>query len=706
MMPDENVGTAGHGSAPQKSKFSLGLVATVVLVGAFASAIVLFSAFSTSSRITPQAYTIYEQKNGRNFSINHEDGVFSKDGEEYQIVSGSVHYFRTPPMYWEDRLSKIKAAGIEVIQTDVPWNFHEREDGQFYFEDIADLELFIYTAHRYDLLVIVRIGPYIGSDWSMGGLPPWLLRKYPHIRMRTSDKAFLVAVYKWFDVLLPKLKLHLYESGGPVIMIQIENGYGSFRACDRNYIGALNSMVRKKLGQNIIISTVDVNSRQALKCGSPLASNLATVSFGKFSGDADEKFTKLFEFQPNAPWFNSEYYTGWVDHWGLQRVKSSPEQVMLGLVKLITYSPRISVNIYMFHGGTTFGLWSAASSRPFITQSTSYDFNAPISEAGDTTPLYFMIRDAMARIKNISLPRVPENIPKTAYPEVRVQPVSHLLSETSEGILSRMPLSMEATGQYDGFLIYRIPFHRLADQVVRLKFKDLADYAYVYTANATLDIMAYHGSLSRTDKTLVFHFRTKFVTSDLLILVENAGYTTSYSEFITDPKGITGPVSADGRELTGWTMSSVCLTREPTKPCDTPLSEEMDKRLQDTFSGEIPRKKYWQVGSIHAGYLTVESSTALADTFVRPVDFKRGILIVNSHVVGRYNQLFGPQLCLYVPKEFLHVGRNIFIVIELDGLQDSETASTDQVPEGKVSILTFHKKMLFTEGRVNPNKQV
>ncbi|THD21220.1 Beta-galactosidase [Fasciola hepatica] len=540
----------------------------------------------------------------------------------------------------------------------------------------------------------------------MGGMPAWLLRKYPNIDMRTSDINFMNAVTKWFNVLLPKLKPHLYANGGPIIIIQIENDYGDYRACDRNYMASLNSLVRQHLGQDVIVSTVDVGTKSALRCGSPFSVNLATISFGPYDGDPDDKFASLFNFQPDAPWVNSEYYTGWMDHWGFSHFYVSQRHFIDGLLKLISYSPRVNVNIYMFHGGTNFGFWNGAIDRPYSTQATSYDYNAPVSEAGDTTEFYQQLQRAIYKRKNLSIPEVPQNITKRVYETIQLRLVSHIVSHTSDGITLKLPLSMESLRQYEGFMLYRTQLYRNAGQSVRLKFREVADYAYVYTASSATGAICFHGTISRNDRSLVFVFTTKFNTTDLIVVVENAGYIAYATRNFNDRKGILGPVSADGKELLGWSMLPICLTLKSHWKCNRSISQDVQNYLStDLHFSQMDHQEimFWPVeGAVFAANLNITAPTEVADTFVKPVNFTRGILIVNDQVIGHYNQALGPQLRLYVPKSALRVGINTFVVIELDSLWLNGTMVGSPMFEGAAYPLEFDDQMYWHTQRRRP----
>ncbi|OON20789.1 glycosyl hydrolase family 35, partial [Opisthorchis viverrini] len=466
---------------------------------------------------------------------------------------------------------------------------------------------------------------------------------------------FLAPVKRWFDVLLPRLKEHLYHKGGPVIMIQIENDYGSYAACDTDYIGALNALVREHLGPEVLVSTVDIGTKNHLKCGSPFKLNLATINFGP-SGDTVGLFNRNLElhaFTDNCHYsisqVNSEYYTGWMDHWGYPHFQIEPKVFIDRLLDLLYYSPRIS-------------------------------------------------------FKNTSGVEVPRNTTKIAYDAIPVYLVSHLIEHVTGGSSAMVTVSMEAVQQYSGFMLYRTEFYRDAGQPVRLKFKDVADYAYIYTTSVNLDTLVFHGAISRNDRSLVFYFKPKFNTTDLLILVENAGYTTYNSKFYNDHKGIIGPVSADGRELLGWSFMPVCLNAESHSKCNWTLVDKITEKfisdVQKTSEQQIGGKRSWPTsGSIFAGILNIESFERLADTFVQPLNFTRGVLLVNNEVVGKYNQALGPQLRVYVPKNFLHVGTNIFILIELDSLWLNETMTSVNRSVGISYPLLFDVQMQWHRTR-------
>eukprot|EP00069_Balaena_mysticetus_P013789 bmy_21984T0 len=329
----------------------------------------------------------------RTFEIDYGHNCFLKDGQPFRYISGSIHYFRVPRFYWKDRLLKMKMAGLNAIQTYVAWNFHEPRPGQYEFTGDHDVEHFIQLAHDLGLLVILRPGPYICAEWDMGGLPAWLLEK-ESIVLRSCDPDYLAAVDKWLGVLLPKMRPLLYQNGGPIITVQVENEYGSYYTCDYNYLRFLQKRFQYHLGEDVLLFTTDGVHERLLQCGA-LQGLYATVDFG-----AGVNITAAFLIQrksePKGPLVNSEFYTGWLDHWGQPHSTVKTKVVASSLHDIL--SQGASVNMYMFIGGTNFAYWNGANT-PYQAQPTSYDYDAPLSEAGDLSEKYFAVRDVIQQIK-------------------------------------------------------------------------------------------------------------------------------------------------------------------------------------------------------------------------------------------------------------------------------------------------------------------
>ncbi|KAH8865897.1 Beta-galactosidase [Schistosoma japonicum] len=644
----------------------------------------------------------------RSFIVDYSNHTFMKDGAPFQYISGSIHYFRIPKPYWYDRLYKMKAAGLDAIQIYIPWNFHQPEQDIFDFDGDQDLKHFLQLASSLDLLVIARVGPYICAEWDFGGLPAWLLRINPLMKVRSSHPEYMKFVTKWFNVLLPCIKPYLYENGGPIIMVQLENEYGSYTPCDKIYLKELYNLARLHLGDKILIFTTDGPVLGMLKCGSSDVRYFTTIDFGpmiyflfysvkqlllclkylkywRILGQInrglydntvyyyDYKLTSKY-YSTSYPKVNSEYYVGWLDVWGGIHHVTSPEWVVNALNHLIQYSKRVNVNIslssyfllgrYMFHGGTNFGFWNGGA-RP-ESSITSYDYDAPISEAGDITRKYMLLRDLLFERKGIEPPELPKNITKISYGRVKMKLKSHLLKTEAPVTYSPSPLIMESLRQYNGYMIYSVPVKVPLNGSIFLEFFGISDIAHIFTGDQS-GHYTFHGSLRYANK--IFQSNNIHNIVNITIITENTGHINYGYGMYLDNKGITGPVMLNGKELRDWRMIPI---KDPFTIGST--------RKTDIVSLE----NMWPVpGRIYYGTFVI---WMLADTFIHPDSFARGIISVNGHHIGRFDQTRGPQLRLYVPKTFLKLGENQITVVELQGFIKDNPNHVH---------VTFHDEMLW-----------
>ncbi len=334
-------------------------------------------------------------KSQRSFKIDPGRKTFLKDGEPFRYISGSLHYFRIPHQYWGDRMKKVRSAGFNAIQVYVEWNSHEPEFGVYDFKGQNDLEHFMKLADHHGLLVLLRPGPFIDAERDMGGLPFWLLEKHPDIKLRTADPNFLKYVDKWYTELFTRLKKHLYANGGPIVMVQSENEYGSYalqtQRVDTEYLVHMRDLVRGLVGPDTLIYSTDGSATEDVR-GSYTPGVFSTVDFGA-TQEVEECFRVQRLFEPNGPLVNSEFYPGWLDHWGRPHEKRPTNQIVNTFDKMLSMGA--NVNVYLIHGGTSFGFGAGANSPPYEPCPTSYDYDAPISEAGDLTPKYFAMKETI-----------------------------------------------------------------------------------------------------------------------------------------------------------------------------------------------------------------------------------------------------------------------------------------------------------------------
>lgn len=582
----------------------------------------------------------------KSFTIDYQNNCFLKDGKHFQYISGSIHYSRIPRYYWKDRLTKMYMTGLNAIQVYVPWNFHETVQGVHNFTGDRDLEYFLDLANQTGLLVILRPGPYICAEWEMGGLPAWLLMK-PNIVLRSADTEYMQAVSNWLAVLLPKIKPRLYINGGNIISVQVENEYGSYHMCDYNYMRQLRSLFRYFLGEDTILFTVDGNTDKEMTCGS-LQGIYATIDFGTENNISDA-FARQRRFEPRGPLVNSEFYTGWLDHWGDQHAVVDSQKVSRVLGEMLTMGA--SVNMYMFEGGTNFGYWNGADhDNRFRSVVTSYDYDAPLTEAGDPTEKLLAIRDVIKQFREVPSGPMPPATPKFAYGFVTLRKIGNFssllktLSPTGP-IQSRYPLTFEQVKQYYGYMLYRtmLPRHLSEPTPLISPLNGVHDRAYV-SVNGV-----YRGLLVR-DTTLVMNV-TGQQGDTLDVLVENMG-RVNFGSKINDYKGLLSnlilgkdiltdwniyPLDIDGAIAGGWPQSSTALGKEPS--------------VGPTF---------------YTG--TLQPNGLAWDTFLKLPEWTKGQVWINGMNLGRYWPSRGPQQTLYVPGPLLSTTMpNNITVLELEG---------------------------------------
>jgi len=575
----------------------------------------------------------------RSFTIDYDNNRFLKDGEPFRYISGGIHYFRVPEFYWEDRLRKMKAAGLNTIQTYVAWNGHEPKQGQYVFNGTYDVEKFIKLAQELELLVIVRAGPYICAEWEFGGFPAWLLKNRSIVLRSSKDKNYLNAVDSWMGVLLPKLKPLLYENGGPIISVQVENEYGSYYTCDQAYMEHLKDTFRKYLGNNVVLFTTDGYSDNMLKCGG-IPELYRTVDFG--IGDPTLPFKQQRKFQPKGPLVNSEYYTGWLDHWGEPHHRTDGKVVAQYLDKILAMNA--SINMYMFEGGTNFGFMNGANSQSnlLLPVPTSYDYDAPLSEAGNYTAKFLEIQQVIKKYAKLPPGPLPPVTKAVGYGKVQLMQVPfytvlYTLYPSGPPKAAKDPPTMEEIGQNYGFLMYRTFLEGVSG--VTLTIKGLRDRAVVMVDENV------QGILNRNSKTSLVIKEG----SILDILVENQG-RINYGP-IQDPKGIVGEVLLDGTALQNWGMFPI--TFEP-------------KQLELIRS--IPPVEDDQVKAPCLAYGSFQVDSDSADTFLNVDQWTKGQAFLNTYNLGRYWPSVGPQKTLYIPSKYLKASpsNNTLALFEID----------------------------------------
>ncbi len=562
----------------------------------------------------------------RDFRLGEED--FLLNGKPFRIMAGEVHFQRIPREYWADRLLKIKAAGLNTVGTYVFWNALEPEPGQWDLSGGNDLAAFIRTAERLGLWVIVRPGPYACAEWDFGGLPIWLLRT-PDIKVRCSDRRYLAACESYILKIAEVIRDLQVHRGGPVLMVQVENEYGSF-GNDRDYMRALQGFWAKA-GIEVPLFTADGATPNMLEAGS-----LPGAAIGLDPGTNEKDFAVAARLERGVPIFCSELYPGWLTHWGEEWARVKTEDIVTELSWLLDHGK--SFSLYMFHGGTNFGFWAGANfSDKYEPDVTSYDYDAPLNEMGQPTPKYFAIRDLLRRYlpKGTKLPDLPRPVPTIEIPAILFDESASLFDNLPPPVRSPQPGPMESYGQDHGFILYRTKL--LGHRGGKLTITDVHDYASVYVDGKFL------ATIDRTKKETAIDIpKAEPANETLDILVEGMG-RINFGPRLIDRKGITERVTLNNTTLMTWDVHGL------------PMAED-DLRLLK-FGGRPADRP---ANFFRGGFELQETG----DTYLDMTGWKKGVVWVNGHNLGRYWEI-GPQKRLYCPAPFLKRGRNEVIVFDM-----------------------------------------
>ncbi|XP_050042178.1 beta-galactosidase-like [Dermacentor andersoni] len=566
----------------------------------------------------------------RSFTVDYANDRFLKDGHPFRYISGSLHYFRVPREYWRDRMEKMRLAGLNALQTYVEWSGHEPEPGTFNFRGDYDLKTFLDTANDVGLLVILRPGPYICAERDNGGLPYWLLRLNPQMQYRSSDPSYTSRVEKWFHVLLPMVEPYLYNNGGPIIALQVENEYGQYVACDKDYMRQLVGLFGRYLGQDVVLFRTDTPGDAIYECDR-VRGTLPTADFGA-SANVTEMFSIVRRAMGRGPLVVTEYYPGWLDLWGFPHAKVDHRAMLKTLEEILLHNA--SVNLYMFHGGTNFGFTNGASPTP---QTTSYDYGAPLTEAGDPAESYFNVRDVVGRYLPVPNGTLPVPAPKLNLGSVNVPHCAslHKIQEFFrqrgfvEAATSRNPKTFEDLGAAYGYVLYTTSVTFRPESPAILQAPGIKDRGYVMTAQSRAVID------SRTSA----HSAPVVVRQgeNVTILVENTG-RINVGVGNHDPKGILTNVTLDKRVLLGWTM-------EPVPVSNPDAMSDLNEALHSVTN----ESRCSAPGAFYGFFAVPHLGDNVPDTFLDTTGWGKGVAFVNGFNLGRYWPSIGPQVTLYVP---------------------------------------------------------
>ncbi len=552
---------------------------------------------------------------------------FLLDGKPFQIISGEMHFARIPREYWRARFKMAKAMGLNTICTYVFWNVEEPEQGEFNFKGDADVAEFVRLAQEEGLWVIVRLSAYACAEWEFGGYPYWLLKE-KNLNVRSRNPEFLKLMKAYYEQLGQQLAPLQITHGGPILMVQVENEYGSF-GDDKEYL-KINEEMMREVGFDVPLYTldgIDMVSRGCVEGALPAVDG--STNIGQIM-DVVKKNN-----HGHGPFFVGEWYPGWFDDWGKPFRTVSTKDCVVQLDTILAHG--LSVNMYMAHGGTTRAFMNGANmsdSDPYSPQISSYDYDAPIDEAGNPTPKFYALRNVIQKYipTGVTIPSVPKTEPPITIPKFRLAYGTDVLHALPIPVYSVKPLTFEDLDQAYGYVLYRTKVKGPLEG--KLEIIHLRDYGIVFVNGRRVAVL----DRRLNQETCAVHLPDSLNTVD--VFVENLG-RINYGKYINDNhKGITKEVLINGNNVTGWSMYGFPFGAEP----------EISSRLTDTTQYPIIREGAFDLSEV-------------GDTYLDMRDWGKGHVWLNGHNLGRYWDI-GPQQTIYMPAPWLKKGKNKLVIFE------------------------------------------
>ena len=580
--------------------------------------------------------------------------AFYIEGKAEKIISGAIHYYRVTPGKWAQSLHNLKAMGANTVETYVPWNLHEPKPGVFHFEGIANLPKFIEMASEMGLAVILRPSPYICAEWDFGGLPAWLLTSCS--RVRSQDPVYLAAVDRYYKELIPRIAPYQCTRGGNVIMIQVENEYGSY-ASDQEYLRRNREMLLK-YGIEVPLFTSDGGWDPLLEAGSMMIDDvLPTANFGSGAQSNFAALERMMEkYNQKKPLMCMEFWDGWFSNWGEPVIRRDPAETATVLQEILELG---SVNFYMFHGGTNFAFWNGANEsreEGYKPQVTSYDYDAPLNEYGNPTEKYYAFREVIQDFYPDKIFPEPIISKTTSYGAIACQRKVSLFETVATVATSEVhdvTKPMEALGQNHGYILYETTQPLIAGDY-HFEIVEANDRVQVFHNNQLITTQMNEKIGER------FMIPNLATTDQIRVLVENQG-RTNYGLYLTSArqsKGIRGGIRQENFFLPQ--INHYSLPLETDTGID--FSKEWHEKTPAFYQFE------WEI--------TKEPQ----DTFLDMRDLGKGCVFVNGFNVGRYWEI-GPYYTLYIPYDLLQKGKNVITVFETEGV---EVTSLTFVAEPKI----------------------
>lgn len=605
--------------------------------------------------------------NAQKHTFEIKDGHFVYDGKPTEIISGEMHYPRIPHQYWRHRMQMLKALGLNAVATYVFWNTHEPEPGKWDFSGDKNLAEYIKIAGEEGLMVILRPGPYVCAEWEFGGYP-WWLQNVEGMELRRDNEQFLKHTKIYLERLYKEVGHLQITKGGPIIMVQAENEFGSYVSQRKDIPLEEHRRYNAKIVQQLKDVGFDVPSFTSdgswLFEGGAVPGALPTAN-----GESNIENLKKVVNQYNGgqgPYMVAEFYPGWLAHW----VEPHPQVAATNIARQTEkyLQNDVSINYYMVHGGTNFGFTSGANydkKHDIQPDLTSYDYDAPISEAGWVTPKFDSIRNVIKKYVKYDIPEAPAAIPLIEIPSIKLTKVADMLEVAGrqKAIQNNQPMTFEQLNQGYGYVLYSRRFNQPISG--KLEIEGLRDYALVYVNGEKV------GELNRYFKNYSMDIDIPF-NSTLEILVENMGRINYGAEIVHNKKGIISPVKINDNIIEGdWEMYQLPMSEVPV----------LDKMNKADVHDNVASSTKSLVGRpvVYKGTFNLSET---GDTFIDMEDWGKGIIFINGVNIGRYWKV-GPQQTLYIPGVWLKKGQNEILIFE----QQNDKIQTE-VKTVKVPVLT------------------
>lgn len=594
------------------------------------------------------------------FEIKNGDFVY--DGKPVRIISGEMHYPRIPHQYWRHRMQMLKAMGLNAVATYVFWNIHEPEPGKWDFTGDKNLAEYIKIAGEEGLMVILRPGPYVCAEWEFGGYP-WWLQNVEGLELRRDNEQFLKYTQLYINRLYKEVGNLQITKGGPIVMVQAENEFGSYVSQRKDIPLEEHRRYNAKIVQQLKDAGFDVPSFTSdgswLFEGGAVPGALPTAN-----GESNIENLKKAVDKYNGgqgPYMVAEFYPGWLAHWLEPHPQISATSIARQTEKYLQNN--VSINYYMVHGGTNFGFTSGANydkKHDIQPDLTSYDYDAPISEAGWVTPKYDSLRNVIKKYVNYSLSKVPAAIPVIEIPSIKLDKIATLDGLNSKVVENNKPMTFEQLNQGYGYVLYKKHFNQPISGT--LKINGLRDYAIIYANDEKVGELNRYFNQDSIDVDIPFN-------STLEILVENMGRINYGSEIVHNTKGIISPVVINGMEIEGdWQMYQIPMDEAP----------DFSKMQQSSVysNTESAAKRLLGAPALYKGTFNL---TETGDTFLDMEDWGKGIVFINGKNIGRYWHV-GPQQTLYIPGVWLKKGQNEIVIFEQQHDKHHTEVRTTKVP--------------------------